>query len=101
MHYTDVDKSKDTYFSKQFHLDAGIHDLEVLHEEPTGHSMRFNARLRKVGGGFWMLTGKSLEGNIPKIIRPGQQAKVIRKWIDGLPPRTLLLLFAQPGNGSL
>ena len=93
MHYTDVDKSKDTYFSKQFHLDAGIHDLEVFHEEPTGHSMRFNARLRKVGGGFWMLTGKSLEGNIPKIIRPGQQAKVIRKWIDGLPPRTLLLLL--------
>ena len=55
--------------------------------------MRFNARLRKVGGEFWMLTGKSLEGNIPKIIRPGQQAKVIRKWIDGLPPRTLLLLL--------
>ena len=93
MHYTDVDKSKDTYFSKQFHLDAGIHDLEVLHEEPTGHSMRFNARLRKVGGEYWMLTGKSLEGNTPKIIRPGQQAKVIRKWIDGLPPRTLLLLL--------
>ena len=49
MHYTDVEKSKDTYFSKQFHLDSGIHDLEVLHEEPTGHSMRFNARLRKLG----------------------------------------------------
>jgi len=93
MHYTDMEKSKDTYFNKQFHLDAGIHDLEVLHEEPTGHSMRFNARLRKVGGGYWMLTGKSLEGNTPKIIRPGQQAKVIRKWIDGLPPRTLLFLL--------
>ena len=73
MHYTDVDKSKDTYFSKQFHLDAGIHDLEVLHEEPTGHSMRFNARLRKVGG-----TGCSPEKasrEIPKIIRPGPRQK--------------------------
>ena len=93
MHYTDADKSKNTYFSKQFYLDVGIHDLEILHEEPTGHSMRFNARLRKVGGEYWMLTGKSLEGNIPKIIRPGQQAKVIRKWIEGLPPRTLLVLL--------
>jgi cytochrome c551/c552 len=93
MHYTDVEKSKDTYFSKQFHLDAGIHDLEVLHEEPTGHSMKFNARLRKVGGEHWMLTGRSLEGNVPKIIRPDPQAKVIRKWIEGLPPRTLLVLL--------
>ena len=39
------------------------------------------------------LTGRSLEGNAPKIIRPGSQAKVVRKWIDGLPPRTLLLLL--------
>ena len=93
MHYSDVEKSKDTYFSKQFHMDAGIHDLEVLHEEPTGHSMKFNARLRKVGGEYWMLTGRSLEGNVPKIIRPGPQAKVIRKWIEGLPPRTLLVLL--------
>jgi hypothetical protein len=93
MHYTDVDKSKDTFFSKQFHLDAGVHDLEVLHEEPTGHSMRFNARLRKVGGEYWMLTGKSLEGNTPKIVRPDMEAKVVRKWIDGLPPRTLLVLL--------
>jgi len=93
MHYTDVDKSKDTFFSKQFHLDAGVHDLEVLHEEPTGHSMRFNARLRKVGGGYWMLTGKSLEGNTPKIVRADMEAKVVRKWIDGLPPRTLLVLL--------
>ena len=93
MHYSNVEKSKDTFFSKQFHLDAGIHDLEILHEEPTSFSMRFNARLQKVGGQNWMLTGKSLEGNVPKIIRPGPQAKVIRKWIEGLPPRTLLLLL--------
>ena len=93
VHFTDVEKSKDTYFSKQFDLEAGIHDLQVLHEEPTGHSMRFNARLRKVGGEFWMLTGKSLEGNTPKIVRPGTEAKVVRKWIAGLPPRTLLVLL--------
>ena len=93
MHYSDVEKSKDTYFSKQFHLDEGIHDLEILQEEPTSFTMRFNARLQKIGGKNWMLTGRSLEGNVPKIIRPGPQAKVIRKWIEGLPPRTLLLLL--------
>ena len=30
---------------------------------------------------------------IPKIVRPGTQAKVVRKWIEGLPPRTLSLLL--------
>jgi cytochrome c551/c552 len=93
MHYTNDKEDKSNFFSKDFHLDAGVHDLEILQEEPTSFSMRFNARLQKIGGPNWMLTGKSLEGNTPKIIRPGPQAKVIRKWIDGLPPRTLLLLL--------
>jgi hypothetical protein len=55
--------------------------------------MRFGVRLQKLNGKHWMLTGKSLEGNIPKIVRAGQEAKVIRKWIQDLPPRTLLLLL--------
>ena len=55
--------------------------------------MRFYARLQKLNGEHWMLTGKSLEGSIPKVVRSGQKAKVIRKWIDDLPPRTLLLLL--------
>jgi outer membrane lipoprotein-sorting protein/cytochrome c551/c552 len=93
MHYTNDKVDKSTFINKDFHLDAGIHDLEILQEEPTSFSMRFNARLQKIGGPNWMLTGKSLEGNTPKIIRPGLQAKVIRKWIDGLPPRTLLVLL--------
>jgi hypothetical protein len=29
----------------------------------------------------------------PKIVRPGTEAKVVRKWIEGLPPRTLLVLL--------
>jgi cytochrome c551/c552 len=93
IHYTNDKEDKSTFVNKDFHLDAGVHDLEILQEEPTSFSMRFNARLQKIGGQNWMLTGKSLEGNTPKIIRPGPQAKVIRKWIDGLPPRTLLLLL--------
>lgn len=93
VHYSDDQKDNSYQFNKDFDLPAGIHDLEILHEEPTAHSMRLYARLQNLKGGHWMLTGKSLEGNVPKVVRAGQQAKVIRKWIDGLPPRTLLLLL--------
>ena len=93
VHYTNDNAKKSTHFNKEFFLDAGVHDLEILHEEKTAHAMKFRARLQNVKGGHWMLTGRSLEGNAPKIIRPGPVAKVVRKWIDGLPPRTLLLLL--------
>jgi cytochrome c551/c552/outer membrane lipoprotein-sorting protein len=93
MHYSNDGEQSEPSFNKDFELLAGVHDLEILQEEPTSFSMRFNARLQKVGGENWILTGRSLEGNVPKIIRPGPQAKVIRKWIEGLPPRTLLLLL--------
>jgi hypothetical protein len=91
--YSNDKKDKSTRINKDFELSAGIHDLEIIHEEPTSHSMRFYARLQKLNGEHWMLTGKSLEGSIPKVVRSGQKAKVIRKWIDDLPPRTLLLLL--------
>ena len=93
MHYSNDSEQSEPSFNKDFELLAGVHDLEILQEEPTSFTMRFNARLQKIGGKNWMLTGRSLEGNVPKIIRPGPQAKVIRKWIEGLPPRTLLLLL--------
>jgi len=93
IHYTNDKEKKNTHFNKDFDLEKGMHDLEVLHEEPTGHSMKFYARLQRIDGGTWMLTGKSLEGNTPKIVRPGTEAKVVRKWISGLPPRTLLVLL--------
>jgi len=93
VHYSNDKKNRDTYFTNEFELSAGIQDLEILHEEPTSHSMRFGVRLQKLNGKHWMLTGKSLEGSVPKVVRSGEKAKVIRKWIDGLPPRTLLLLL--------
>ncbi len=93
MHHSDDGEQSEPSFNKDFDLVAGVHDLEILQEEPTSFTMRFNARLQKIGGDNWVLTGRSLEGNVPKIIRPGPQAKVIRKWIEGLPPRTLLVLL--------
>ncbi|MDG1139047.1 MAG: cytochrome c [Opitutales bacterium] len=91
--YRNDKQDKSTGINLDFVLPAGVHDLEIIHEEPTSHSMRFYARLQKLNGKHWMLTGKSLEGSVPKVIRSGQEAKVIRKWIDDLPPRTLLLLL--------
>lgn len=91
--YSNDKKDKSTRINKDFELSAGVHDLEIIHEEPTSHSMRFYARLQNQNGEHWMLTGKSLEGSVPKVVRAGEKAKVIRKWIDGLPPRTLLLLL--------
>jgi len=91
--YSNDKKDKSTRINKDFELSAGVHDLEIIHEEPTSHSMRFYARLQNLNGKHWMLTGKSLEGSVPKVVRAGEKAKVIRKWIDGLPPRTLLLLL--------
>ncbi len=93
VHYSNYKKPKNTHFDKEFELSSGTHDLEILHEEPTAHSMRFGVRLQKLNGGHWMLTGKSLEGSVPKVVHSGESAKVIRKWIEGLPPRTLLLLL--------
>lgn len=91
--YSNDKKDKSTRINKDFELSAGVHDLEIIHEEPTSHSMRFYARLQNLNGKHWMLTGKSLEGSVPKVVRAGEKAKVIRKWVDGLPPRTLLLLL--------
>ena len=93
VHYSDEKTPKDTHINKTFDLQPGIHHLEVLHEEKTTHSYRFSGFLLHKGGKRWPLHGRSLEGNVPKVITAGTEAKVIRKWIAGLPPRTLLCLL--------
>ncbi len=94
VHYSDEKTDKVTHINKTFPLESGIYDLEILHEEKTTHSYRFYGTLDQVGGKKMALTGRSLEGNIPKIIkaRPAE-ALVVRKWIAGLPPRALLCLL--------
>lgn len=94
VHYSDAKTDKKTHFNKTVTLKPGVHDLEIFHEEKKSHSYRFRAVLQQVGGKSFALTGRSLEGNIPKIInaRPGE-ALVVRKWIKDLPPRTLMCLL--------
>ncbi|MDA7915966.1 cytochrome c [Verrucomicrobia bacterium] len=93
VHYSDDKTDKNTHVNLKFDLSSGTHDLEILHEEKTAHSYRFHGVLQHVGGKRFALTGRSLEGSVPKIIKAAPEAKVVRKWIDGLPPRTLLCLL--------
>lgn len=94
VHYSDQKTAKNTHVNRTFDLQPGIHDLEILHEEKTANSYRFSGSLKHVGGDKqFALNGRSLQGNIPKIIAATPEARVIRKWIDGLPPRTLLCLL--------
>ncbi len=93
VHYSDEATPKDTHVNTKFDLTPGNYDLEILHEEKTTHSYRFSGVLQNENGKKWPLNGRSLEGNVPKVIAAGPEAKVIRKWIAGLPPRTLLCLL--------
>ena len=93
VHYSDDKAPKNTHLNKKLTLKTGTYDLEILHEEKTTHSYRFYGALRRTGGGAIMLTGRSLEGSVPKVLRAGTEARVARKWIAGLPPRTLLCLL--------
>ena len=93
VHYSDEKSPKDTHFNLKFDLQPGVYGLEILHEEKISHSYRFSGFLLKTGGKRWPLHGRSLEGNIPKVVVAGPEAKVVRKWISGLPPRTLLCLL--------
>lgn len=94
VHYHDEKADKSTYFSKRMKLDPGTYHVEILHEEEPKHSARFGGFLKSSDGKQFALNGRSLQGNIPKFIRarPGE-AQVVRKWIDGLPPRALLCLL--------
>ncbi|MEN9019707.1 MAG: GDSL-type esterase/lipase family protein [Verrucomicrobiales bacterium] len=93
--YSDEKTDKNGHSNEAVDLEPGIHHLEIFHEEKKTHSYRFHCALQKEGGKpRFLLTGRSLQGNIPKIIkaRPGE-ALVVRKWIQDLPPRTLLCLL--------
>ena len=93
VHYSDTATDKATHINKVLALEPGVYGLEIFHEEKTTHQYRFKGSLSGVGGKKIALTGRSLEGNIPRIIKAGPTAKVVRKAIEGLPPRALLCLL--------
>ena len=97
VHYSDDKTPKKQTPNQSFALKPGTYSLEILHEEKRSHRYRFHGTLNGPSGKNFPLNGRSLQGNIPKIIkaRPGE-ALVVRKWIKDLPPRALLCLL--PNN---
>ena len=87
------EKNKSLNHSKKLSLKKGVHKIEILHDEKMQHSLRFHAVLIQEGKGHLTLMGRSLEGSEPKMVRAEPKAKVIRKYIHGLSPRTLLCLL--------
>jgi hypothetical protein len=93
VHYSDDKAPKDQDINKPISLEPGIYSFEILHEEKKSHSYRFHGTLNGPTGPRFPLSGRSLQGNIPKIIVAGTEAKIVRKWIKDLPPRALLCLL--------
>ncbi|MDA7864181.1 cytochrome c [Akkermansiaceae bacterium] len=93
VHYSDAKAPKDQDLNKPIHLEPGVYSFEILHDEPKSHSYRFHGTLNGPAGTRFPLSGRSLQGNIPKVIVAGPEAKIVRKWIKDLPPRALLCLL--------
>ncbi|MDD7983876.1 cytochrome c [Lentisphaera marina] len=79
--------------AQDFKLTKGVHKIEILHDEKMQHSLKFHATMTQEGKGHFTLMGKSLEGSEPKMVRAGAEAKVIRKYVHDISPRTLLCLL--------
>ncbi|WDE99371.1 c-type cytochrome [Lentisphaera profundi] len=88
------DKKKPSQsLNKSTHLKKGVHKLDIIHDERPQHALRFHAVLLIKGKSHVGLMGKSLEGSEPKVVRASGEAKVLRKYIHGISPRTLLCLL--------
>lgn len=93
VHYSDDSKPKGDDFNKALDLKPGSYTFEILHTEKKSHAYRFHGTLTGPAGTRFPLSGRSLQGNIPKIIVAGPEVKIVRKWIKDLPPRALLCLL--------
>ena len=88
------DKKKPSLsLNKSTHLNKGVHKLDIIHDERPQHALRFHAVLLIKGKSHVGLMGKSLEGSEPKVVRASGEAKVLRKYIQGISPRTLICLL--------
>ena len=69
IHYSDDSQGKKAIVDQTLFLPAGVHDLEILHEEKPSHSYRFHGSIQNVATKKnFPLNGRSLQGNIPKVI---------------------------------
>jgi len=93
IYYFNEKQPKEKHINKAATLKAGVYAVEIFHESPPVHGWMISGSLSRNGGKEIQLHGRSLQGNIPRFILAGSEAKVIRKWIKGISPRTLLCLL--------
>lgn len=79
--------------SDKIKLKAGAYDVEVYNEQKRAHQPKFHLSLAMDGGKRIRLVGRSLQGNTPKEVVAGAEAKVVRKWIKDISHRCLLCLL--------
>lgn len=93
VHYSDEKSPKTDDVNEKLQLEAGTYSFEIFHEEKRAHSYKFYGNLVGPAGARYVLSGRSLQGSIPRVIVAGPAAKIERKWIKDLPPRALLCLL--------
>jgi len=82
---------------KSIQLTKGAYKFEILHESKRKFGHRIAGNYGKTNGERIQFHGRSLQGNVPKLIKSNQiEAKVVRKWIRNIAPRSLLCLL--PNN---
>lgn len=79
--------------SQEIPLEAGVHKLTMLHQKhKNGHHRLFGSLISKAGLKF-KLFGESMKGAAPKVISADGRAKVFRKKVHGLSPRSVLAVL--------
>ena len=92
---TGTEYPKNEHFMKPIYLKKGVYELEILHESKRRHGHRIVGRHGLKDGPFIQFHGTSLQGSLPKVVMADpQRALVVRKWVRGIPPRTLLCLLS-------
>ena len=91
------DFPKEEQFKKALKLKKGSYDLEILHTSKRKHGHRIGGSYGVKSGERIVFHGRSLQGNTPKfVMAEAGKAKVVRKWIKGISPRSLLCFL--PNN---
>ena len=93
VYYFDPASPKDKNISKTLKLKPGTYSVDLLHTGENRHGWRVSGSLVNPKGASFRIHGSSLAGSLPKEIHAGATAKVIRKWIRDMAPRTLLCLL--------
>lgn len=93
VYYTDDQKNPAEFVKQKIQLNAGVYEIEILHEEPMVTKYTFDGNLLGPEKLKIPLFGENLFIKFKKKIEATKKAQVIRKGVFDLPPRALLCLL--------